>query len=207
MSDMAQSQKTVLRPMSEEQRNIVEKVKDGINIAVDAVPGSGKTTTILHIAQHYPNKKIIALMYNKDLKEETREKIKLLGLKGIECHSYHSLMYKYYEYDGKVGTFDTVMKHHLIYPNNSMLKKAPGKVQLDMLIIDEAQDMCKLYYLFVQMFLEDYELNPQLVLLGDRYQKIYDYRKQPHTADERFLTLPDKSMEEGIPYNAIEFII
>jgi len=47
----ASSRDGALKPMSAEQRAIVEDVSAGLNVWVEAVAGSGKTTTALHIAQ------------------------------------------------------------------------------------------------------------------------------------------------------------
>ena len=46
-----------LSPISKEQSHIVEVIETGKNIQIDAVAGSGKTTTSLHIAKRYPEKK------------------------------------------------------------------------------------------------------------------------------------------------------
>ena len=45
---------------SNEQLIIIKQIKD-TNILVDAVAGSGKTTTVLHIARTYNEKKILLL--------------------------------------------------------------------------------------------------------------------------------------------------
>ena len=57
--------------LSEEQELIIESKS---NIVVDAVAGSGKTTTILHMGLKYPNSNIIQ----------------------IACSSFKSFMYKSY---------------------------------------------------------------------------------------------------------------
>ena len=46
-----------LSTISKEQSHIVELIETGKNIQIDAVAGSGKTTTSLHIAKRYPEKK------------------------------------------------------------------------------------------------------------------------------------------------------
>lgn len=85
---------------SEEQINVITYADS--NIIVDSVAGSGKTTTILHLAQTMsianPYDLILLLTYNKKLKLETRKKIELLNLRNIEAHSYHSAAVKYYDH-------------------------------------------------------------------------------------------------------------
>ena len=60
-----------LHPPSAEQNQIVIDLKN-YNITVDAIAGSGKTTTILHIANAYKKKKILLLTYNSKLRSETK---------------------------------------------------------------------------------------------------------------------------------------
>ena len=58
---------------SAEQLAVVKALCDGRNVVVDAVAGSGKTTTIVFIAQTMVQKRILILTYNRKLKEETRQ--------------------------------------------------------------------------------------------------------------------------------------
>jgi hypothetical protein len=48
-----------LPPPSPEQELVVKALKQGRNARVNAVAGSGKTTTILQVAQTFPNRKIL----------------------------------------------------------------------------------------------------------------------------------------------------
>lgn len=66
------------------------------HIKINAVAGSGKTTTALMMAKHYSSKKILLLTYNNSLKNETRNKVFDMDLENIEVHSYHSFVVKYY---------------------------------------------------------------------------------------------------------------
>jgi superfamily II DNA or RNA helicase len=78
---------------SKEQFKIVNDVLNGKNIIVDAVAGSGKTTTILHIGERLKesNKKILVLTYNKKLEIDTKNKILNLYLNNlISVYTYHS---------------------------------------------------------------------------------------------------------------------
>jgi hypothetical protein len=75
-------------PPSPEQLAIAASVGGGFSVVVDAVAGSGKTTTVLHIAAASPGKRILLLTYNARLKTETRRRA--AGLKNLEVHSYHS---------------------------------------------------------------------------------------------------------------------
>ena len=69
--------------LNEEQQFIVDQIKDNKNVIVDAVAGTGKTTTILSLAEQLPKKSMLQITYNKSLKHEVREKIKAREIKRI----------------------------------------------------------------------------------------------------------------------------
>jgi hypothetical protein len=168
--------KFILPSLSSEQAKVIDYVKSRNNIIVDAVAGSGKTTTILHIARAMSDFKILVITYNARLKLETREKSEKLKLKNIEVHSYHSFGVKYYS---KECCTDKGIIEAIECTNN---KKIP---KYDILIIDEAQDMNELYYKFITVVI--YCINNihlQLCILGDKNQSIYDF----NYADKRFIT-------------------
>ena len=151
------------------------------NIMVDAVAGSGKTTTILHLALRYPDSNIIQITYNNMLKREVRKKVDRLAIKNMTIHTYHSLAVKYYQ---ESAYTDEEIKKILI--NNTPMKTKISPI--DILLIDETQDMAQDYYNLVRKFISDTKSNPQIVIMGDRYQSIYEFKG----ANSKFLTLADK---------------
>ena len=80
--------------ISDEQLQIINAVKEGYNVQVDAVAGSGKTTTILSLADAMPDKTIIQLTYNRELMEEVKQKKTQLSetmyLDNLSIYTYHS---------------------------------------------------------------------------------------------------------------------
>jgi superfamily II DNA or RNA helicase len=54
-----------LPPPSPEQELVLKAVKQGRNARVNAVAGSGKTTTILQVAQAFPNRKILGMTFEE----------------------------------------------------------------------------------------------------------------------------------------------
>lgn len=170
--------------MSNEQFQIIKYLEEDNNVIVNAVAGSGKTTTNLHIATHFPNLRILLITYNAKLKLETRYKIKILGLKNIECHSYHSFCVKYY--DSECFTDSEIIEYLSNSPELSIDRTFP---KYDIIILDETQDMSPLYFqLFCLIFRDN--LNPltKICILGDERQSIFDFNK----ADQRFITMADK---------------
>lgn len=167
---------------SEEQAAIVEAAADK-NIIVSAVAGSGKTTTILHVAKQYPDRKILLLTYNSRLKTETREKVKMLNLRNIDVHTFHSFGYQKYsetlcKTDKGIRLLLKEKKNHRIAP-------------YDTIIVDEAQDLTPLLFEFLCKILKDVIRSPKnMIIIGDPRQSIFQYRE----ADERYIVMADQVM-------------
>tara|TARA_Y100001958_G_scaffold146384_1_gene126061 strand:+ start:1301 stop:3376 length:2076 start_codon:yes stop_codon:yes gene_type:complete len=166
----------MIPPASEEQKNIVANYKEN-NVKVDAVAGSGKTTTVYYIGIEYANDPILLLTYNKKLRLETRKKLEENGVTNVEVHTYHSFCVKYYNH--KCFT-DRPMKT-LINKNKKPLKPFNYK----RIICDEAQDITPLYYRLIHKIYKDNEFDNVLkCIMGDEKQSIYGF----NGADERFIT-------------------
>jgi len=144
---------------SEEQSAIVKKVFNGTNIIVDAVAGSGKTTTILHIAKSQPHSRILLVTYNKRLKDETRQRVIDCGINNLEVHSYHALCVKYYNTAGSRdhGVLATIVQN--------MPPRRP--LQFNIFILDEVQDMKPLYFNFIVKAINDNTQPPEFIPMGD----------------------------------------
>ena len=166
--------------LSDEQINIVKSKQ---NIKVDAVAGSGKTTTILHMAMDNPTKKIFQITYNNLLKREVRRKAQKMCINNMEIHTFHSLVVKYYE--PSAYTDEEIKK--ILLSNKSIINDRIIE-QIDILFIDETQDMIFDYYRVIKKFISDTKSKPQIIILGDKYQGIYNFKG----ADVKFLTLGDK---------------
>jgi len=172
---------TILTP-SGEQMNVIQAIKDGFNVQVDAVAGSGKTTTVLSLADQISDKIIIQLTYNSELKEEVvQKKLKYnetMYLDNLSIYTYHSLAYQFYSIEAKTD----IGINKIVSSDMPPRRKLPN---IDILVLDEIQDMNELYYRFVNKFIKDLKKNVQLLILGDKYQGLYEFKG----ADTRFLTL------------------
>jgi len=173
--------KIELQP-SEEQKIIIDAIHLDKNISVDAVAGSGKTTTLIFIAKAFPEKKILQITYNKQLKFEVRNRALKEGVdSNLKIHTYHSLAVRYY-YE-KANVDQGIIK---LLKDKMKIRK---RDRYDIIVIDESQDMTPLFYELIQKFLSDIEFPESgLVIMGDRFQGIYDFKN----ADTRFLTLSDR---------------
>ncbi len=168
-----------LLPASGEQTLIIEAAADN-NVIVDAVAGSGKTTTVLHIASKYWDKSILLLTYNARLKQETRDRAVAHGLDNLEVHSYHSFCVKYVH---KSCHKDQAIAER-IYTDTGLRRDIPVPYY-HTVIIDEAQDMKQLFHSIAKIAMA--ANNPRIVVMGDRCQFLYEYAG----ADRRYITLAD----------------
>jgi len=180
--------------LSKEQQNIIDVTGEGNNIVVDAVAGTGKTTTILEISKKYSCQKVIQITYNKALKNEVREKVKNVNIENLTIHTYHSLAVCYYNCKAHVDNEIKKIVENKMEPN----KKIPT---FDIVVIDEAQDMTLLYFKLVAKFIKDMGSPVQLLVLGDYMQGLYEFKG----SDIRFLTLAELIWKEHPLLNTEKF--
>ena len=137
---------------SEEQMAIINAIKAGNHVQVDAVAGSGKTTTVLSLAHYNSEKIIVQITYNSDLKTEVREKqkqySKIMKLDNLEIHNSHSFATTYYDKDAH----NDIGLEAILDKNMEPKKPLP---LIKILGLDEIQDMNELYYRFVLKILRD----------------------------------------------------
>ena len=181
----------ILFSPSNEQQKIIDALKNKQNVIVNAVAGSGKTTTILGIAKQMPDINILQITYNKALKLEVEEKIKQQELKNIKIYTYHGLCCGCYDHEARSD--DKIIN---ILINDTPLKPRKTPIQYSIVVIDEAQDMTELYFKLVYKFLKDLKYKVNLLILGDNYQGIYEFKG----ADSRYLTLADKIFISHKPF-------
>jgi len=169
---------------SDEQLFVINQLKTQKNVIVDAIAGSGKSTTILSVAKAFIGINILQMTYNSMLRLEIKEKTKVLQIENIEVHTFHSLAKKYYMLSAHT---DTAIRYILF--NNTKPRIDIPLFQL--IVLDETQDMSFLYFQFMLKFSKDMGSNFQLLILGDYKQGLYEFKG----ADTRFLTMSDKIWE------------
>ena len=170
---------------SEEQSKIISAIKDN-NVTVDAVAGSGKTTTALFIAKEYPDKKILLLTYNKQLQLDNKEKCSKCD--NIDVFTFHAFCGRIYK--------TTCLNDSIMYKCiNSDCSYNP--INYDIIIVDEAQDMLEVYYLFIKKILSK---NTKLMLVGDKYQNIYRF----NGATSEYLEHPEKYFDRSFVHLSLQ---
>lgn len=184
-----------MNPVSLEQSIIIENIKKGLNVIVDACAGSGKSTTILSCAIQSPEKRFLQITYNSMLRMEIKEKVKTLGLKNIVVHTYHSLAVSKYS---KNACTDTGIRQ-IFYQN---LKPISPIKRQDVIVLDETQDMTYLYYQLVERYCRDMGTPFQILILGDYMQGLYEFKG----ADIRFLTKAEEIWRDYPLLKSNEFV-
>ena len=165
---------------SDEQRKITYYVVEGYNVCTMATAGSGKSTSIVYLAQSLPHKRILHVTYNSMLRKEFKEKVEKLGINNIDVHTYHSIGVKHFSSNAHT---DSGLRNIL---RNKMNVSLPFPIY-EIVVIDECQDMSPLYFQFVNYFLQIFSSKIQLIILGDNLQGIYEFKG----SDGRFLTMAE----------------
>ncbi|KPI39093.1 uncharacterized protein AB675_4690 [Cyphellophora attinorum] len=187
--------KPLPQPSAEQQVAIDTLLNTKSNIIVDAMAGSGKTTTILHLAQAAPDTKFLVLVYNRKLLLETDERAKSLGLSNVAVYNYHTLGNRFYtqECSTDQGLKRVVQDDMAVLPGTQL-------PDFDVLIMDEQQDLIPIYKKFVDKIVSDKgyvargtQQTPKqsplrVFVLGDKRQQIYSF----NNADSRFLTMANE---------------
>ncbi len=92
--------------LTQEQKEIINSTGD---IRINAVAGSGKTTTVIEYAKARPiNSKVLYLVFNKSVKLEAIKKFAEQGVHNVHVETAHSLAFKHIVYKNgyKIKTND-----------------------------------------------------------------------------------------------------
>lgn len=168
---------SLLPTPSLEQRAIINAIRSN-NVKVNAVAGSGKTTTICLMARDI-KENFLLLTYNKRLKFETQNRVSKNGLANIQVHNYHSFCYNKYLVHGNTDQMiiDTLEKYK---PGHKCM---PVQFDYHTIVVDEAQDLTPLYVKLIGLIISHNVRRPKMCIIGDSRQTIYGF----NSADSRFL--------------------
>jgi superfamily I DNA/RNA helicase len=79
--------------LTDEQRAVIES--DNQVSKINAVAGSGKTTTLIEYAACRPRERILYLAYNRSVAAELKDKLLARNLKHVSVSTMHALAYRY----------------------------------------------------------------------------------------------------------------
>lgn len=151
-------------PLTDEQRAVIQA--EAPILKVNAVAGSGKTTTLLEFAAHRPHQRILYLAYNRSVAEEVRAKALERELGHIKVKTIHALAYQYaqgysYELGSELNEWQLLEQY------------VPASVQ------DEED---ALVYAWLIKDLVNYYLNSSLIQLDDDLLAAYADATAPSEA-------------------------
>jgi hypothetical protein len=192
-------------PPTETQAEIIENYKNGLNQIVTAVPGAGKTTLAILLAM-VPDISVLLITFSKRLRDETKARADGLGLSDMDVRTFHSVGCHYYSPTTR-SDLDLMEIYSL---DEEPCRSLP--TQLDCVILDESQDMCREQFLFCYKFFMDIYREKQavlsvdgesdmesegerkrvssktrLIVMGDENQCIFPYKG----ADPRYLSMAE----------------
>lgn len=171
--------------LSYEQEDVLNAVVNlRKNVLVIAKAGSGKSSTALATAYHFHQRhglRTMLITYNARLKTETRGRIAGLKIQSaVEAHSYHAVAGRYFARQHKGGADSSLI--------SAALTKTPlVPLAFGLIVIDEAQDMNPLYYQFVKHVIAHCEAPPQVLIIGDPFQRIFGF----NGATSKYLCRPE----------------
>lgn len=162
--------------LTEEQLAIINS--NG-NIKINAVAGSGKTTTIIEYAKaRPPESNILYIAFNKSVKLEASKKFASKGLYNVKVETAHSIAYKHivYKYNYKIKSqsyktneiveilklesgdekhIEYILANHInkfiAYFCNSNVRKINELNYLDIVTEQQAKVFVKTFYSYIEM--------------------------------------------------------
>jgi hypothetical protein len=176
---------------SEEQLQVIRAFQNGYNVKIEAVAGSGKSTTLLWlclVAKRDFNANCLLLTYNKTLQLEIQSKLQSYGLESnCAIYTYHGFASKMFKQPIQT---DVILRSCLDLPIN------PGLMIPDIILIDEVQDMNEDYCRLINKILTHGKI---LILVGDRRQCINTYAG----ADPKYLIDYANYFNTGRPWKEL----
>ena len=162
---------------TDEQKNVMDAAfAKNRNIVVNAVAGSGKTTTISNIANACKDQSILTLTYNKQLKDETKKKCDINLQENIDVYNFHSFVFHKYS---ECGKDDKGMEEVI-----RTAKQPTEPFSYDIIIIDEIQDMKLSFYKLIFKILKDnLQKDFRIIVLGSyhhHHHRHYHHRRHHH---------------------------
>ncbi len=189
--------------LTTEQQKIINT---NCNIKINAIAGSGKTTTIIEYAKTRPvHSKILYVAFNKSVKQEAELKFAEKGVKNVTIETAHSLAFKHVMYGSNykikqeyqsyelltilpiqlVGNMQEkyILCNHILkfvnYFCNSTAQKISDLNYLDVVEEPQAKALAKLHYKTIEQHTREFlakMLKAEIEITHDFYLKLFQLK-------------------------------
>lgn len=155
-----------------EQSDILDAIRNGYNVSISAVAGSGKTTTAILVdnLMKKMHKKMLLLAFNRMTVHEVKNK-------GVSAWTYNAFALSYFP-----GAWSDARLYNTLENNE---KKVNLKFKYNLIYLDESQDLTPLYVKFINLLLKS---SVQICIAGDPMQLIYTVRG----SSNEYMNFPEK---------------
>jgi hypothetical protein len=177
--------------LTTEQQAAVDRAVEGCNVRVRAVPGAGKTHTLIALAPRLESigRKVLQLTYSRALLDEWRGKRgNQTGLR--KPHSFHSfacVLNRYLDDPGELPKEDDPLRRMLDHPPPTL----SADWVADVILVDEMQDVCPLFASFLQWYAKACGRTFQMIFVGQEDQIVYECLQGDKQADLQFFLQGD----------------
>ena len=126
--------------LTDQQKTIIDAVNSPNKIIkIEALAGTGKTTTLIEIAKHYKNKKILFFAFNNSVAKELQSKLNKAKLKNAKAITLHAFAYRYLLGVSEQDRLNLVNKSVII---DKLIKKYDIDYISAMLVYDTFESIC-----------------------------------------------------------------
>ena len=178
--------------LTKEQQHAVDCVIRGCNVRVRAVPGAGKTHTLIALAPKLESVglRVLQLTYSSALKMEWQERRgDQRGLRNPQSfHSFACVIALVCNLPCGTPKDDDSLRNMLDLPPPTL----PREWVADVIIIDEMQDMCPLFARLLRWYTAACHRRFQMVVVGQEDQIVYECLGEDKKADLRYFLRDDE---------------
>lgn len=185
--------------LNPEQESAIKAWNLGMNVKVTAVPGAGKSRVLLEACRSYTNGLSIILAYNRDLCEETKEKVTQAGLDDqVICLTFHGLATFCI-----MPAYDDTALFDAIEGAEEGKIEIKNRISVSAVLVDEAQDFRPSFMRLLKLVL-DVRHDVQYMVVGDPNQMLYTYDDED-PADLKYLNDAPLHFQSSRQWTHIEF--
>lgn len=171
-----QKYEILLKSLDKNQRQVIN---ENWNLLIIAWPGAGKTKTLVHkiasliLQEWVKEEEFLMLTFSNSAKYEIKKRLLDIlwnSAYWLDVHTFHSFCYKTLEISAK-----TINPDEVISKTIEELNSMENKLQKQVIVIDEYQDVNKEQFELIQAIINNCIWNVRIIASGDDDQNIYAF--------------------------------